>query len=233
MTSFKTSSTERESFTQQWQKYAKSFDFKKDDLDSAISFAWYLSNLDSAVFPNEPATVLIEGVNKNSKSTASYHSPAIDGREFYRIYVTGMADDLAQKRDKRRIFVKEDGHYRWPLKKEDPAHTNEQLNFGIALHEIRHRIQFHHRNQLKLFKSASQTNDELLSVVLRLVSEQFSKMPESLRAKGRDEQYIKRRTAPTEFDAQVIEDYAYNQPEEEIQNNVAKIGHQIAWLQPE
>jgi hypothetical protein len=233
MISFNTQQIDRKSLVDQLVPMIEGFKLDKNDLALAISLAWHLSNLDAIIFPNNSAIIIFESVNPKSRSTILYHSPAIDGKEFYKIFIAGMSHDLDLKMNKRRIFVREDSSYKWPLREEDPVPNKEQLNFGIALHEIRHRMQYNLRGTLKLFGPDSKvSNNQLLNVVLKLNKEQFRKMPESLRNKGRDNRYIEKRTAITEFDAQVIEDYAYNQDDDDIQNNLLGLGFRVAWLQP-
>lgn len=195
-----------------------------DDIQVALMITHYIMQWDSVAFPGEPALIRI-------CPTLSSNPACVDFRAQYRL------DDSYE------IFVPElyerlignEGHARDPrfsetgdLLEVKTPFSIEEVAFGVAAHEVRHRIQ--EKKGLRLFKEDSRSTNSRLQRIIYFEAAYFQIARKHLLEQGTSLESIETRLGPLEFDSKVIELFVMNCAKE---LNTTETMRDIILLQPD
>lgn len=174
--------------------------YKEKDVDKALGLAKRISALDRHVFPEKP----IEEFNFSPKARGSSMAGHVPYRkscpEHYTIWISDIAKRIKDEiMNKQPVFCSRSGKLRlvyisW-----------EELLWGIAAHEVRHRVQL--LKKIKRFspRHVDIIDNPILRAMIGFQSCSFEILTKKYRKEGKSEQYIRRKTRSAEFDAYVVE----------------------------
>ena len=180
---------------------------QEEDIEIAFALRQCIVTIDSAVFPN--VSILIEINTREAQEIAGYKSPDKNPKEGYVIHVRDLSQKVGKLRRARGIFRDcGDGTVDLFPYEDSPVISIEDCLLAIGVHEVRHRFQ----RGLPILFSAEHEDDSgnLLNGIIRYVRLVLEETREIYKGEGESEEYIQRKTGPTEFDARVIERLVVN-----------------------
>ncbi|MFC1751661.1 hypothetical protein ACFLY5_00760 [Patescibacteria group bacterium] len=180
----------------------------EEDTDIAIEIMACIASLDDKIINREKERELSFCFGKTlGKEAAGYFPKEKGKKEGYGVFPKNMKHRPSPK---AIISFDEQGNLDNP--ENTPKETRDLHILGLAVHEIRHRVQ--KTEDFSQFTPAdtSKYKDEPFSSYIRFMSYKFEAFSESIvkkyRKDGKPEEYIKDRTSNKEFDAQLIEELA-------------------------
>ena len=184
---------------------------EKEDIALATKFMMCLATVNQLVFQDRAE--LIFSTNKEKSENFVQYLPEkkeIDQDESYWINVKFFGQTIREiVGENRTVFLDEAGHL---IKSEEeaPPVSLEELLLGIAVHEVRHRLQKKKGIKLigpssKVFFEGNQIDDEFINLQSSFISGQKKK----LKSRGDvKEGLLERKTGSEELDAVIIEKIA-------------------------
>lgn len=177
----------------------------KEDAELALELMACIAAVDEGVFPsiNHIKFRFMAGKGRED-DVAAYCWPSEKSRESYDVFVQGLEEKILDETQHRRlILIDQEGRMDYSC---DMA--LEQYSIGVAVHEVRHRLQ----KQEKGFRIFSKENlaraDGQLKHFIRFTEIIFKTRLECLKDQGKP--IVARRFSPIEFDAQLIEFLAHD-----------------------
>lgn len=180
---------------------------RAEDIDIALKVFAALVQLDKALFPGNLAGIQLCLVPHRKGFFAQYCKP-IRGRrkEHYTIFVPGLHKHW--KEDSARVFIEEKAGQ--VVRKPDEEHrklTAEEFAITVAVHEVRHRLQFQFGKRLEKFNAWTwkRANDPLLHKLGKFIYYLNVAQRRIMIQDGASRQFARKRTNSEEFDSKLVE----------------------------
>lgn len=175
---------------------------RRKDLNLALRLKDYIEKIDKIIFPDCPARVLIHNKASKRHFQAMYTHPRLSGGDYYTVFAKGLHKYLdSENKDILFIDVKKDGHINFPSHLRS-LNSFTPLLLAIACHEVRHRMQCHHKIKFFVQDLTTKEKSKLLEVSLDYVKLLFDEVRKTSRKK---QSLIKLQTDRHEADAVTIE----------------------------
>jgi len=185
------------------KKEFRGLGFVEEDIKIATDLMKWIGAIDKKVFPNNPAEFIFGTKKHKWDFFAAFIDPEKNSnKRQYKIYTRGLADLLKdEKKAKKALLKRKHSGYKSIL----ISHTWQELFLGIAVHEVRHRIQ--HDLKIKMFsaKDIDRSDTSLLGNILCLNKLIFETKKEIHIEEKRSKRYIQNRQKQVEFDASFIQ----------------------------
>lgn len=176
---------------------------RKEDIEATLGLEKRISFLDRKIFPENPADINF-ALKRKSKDFAGFIIPEKDDdkERSYQIVVKGLARFLEKERNEEVAIFGLDGKCK--------NEKQYSLEFLIAAHEVRHRVQ--RDKGIKQFspEDAKLVKDQLLSNIIKFCEILFKEREKNYRKENKPEEFIRKKLSPKEFDAMVIERFIGN-----------------------
>ncbi|MES2215839.1 MAG: hypothetical protein V4481_00900 [Patescibacteria group bacterium] len=167
--------------------------FHKKDVSLSVAIFTHLATLDTLLFPAKPARIEMCRVQHRGGFDAQYSKPGGGHREHFAIFVPGLHESWQRS----VCELPCDGRSKM---------TMSRFALIIAVHELRHRLQFRLKG-LRKFNAWNYTkaSSSFVRRVGRFVQLVVRHERKKMRKDGWPASFIRRRTNTDEFDALVIE----------------------------
>lgn len=178
---------------------------EKENVDLAVRFMACLAVVNRLVFNDK--VDLIFSTGENEPENFIQYTPKKEGRydENYWISIRHFGKVIKkQMEENRRVFLDENGQL--IIRKEDaPPVSQEELLLGIAIHEVRHRLQEREEISMigakdKVMLDGNYIDEDFLKLQASFVGGLKKKYEESL-----EEGLLERKTGNKELDAIIVE----------------------------
>lgn len=162
------------------------------------------------IFPENPARVLVSPASICAR--ARYTNPHRDGGgDYYTVFVKDIHKICVRDEQRKSRIKISRGMSRVLVRPVSLPVSLTVFLVAIACHEVRHRMQFHHRIRYYAWRLLKMEPDDMLKLSARWVRCLFDVLrDDSKRASPEKQRRVKRETNSMEFDAMTIETAVIN-----------------------
>jgi hypothetical protein len=191
-------------------RFRKSFiekGLQTNDIEIALKVFAVLAQLDMTLFPGNLAGIQLCLVPSKRKFFAQYCKPAKNRRsDHYTIFVPGLYNHW--QGDSKIVFIDEkDGEVVIMSDEQRRKLTADEFAITLAVHEVRHRLQFQYGRRLDKFNAWTwkYANEPLLYKLGKFVYHLNVAQRRIMIRDGFPKKFARERTNSEEFDSMVIE----------------------------
>lgn len=177
-------------------------EMKEEDIDLAFKLMVCVGAVDQTAFWD--GAIPLEFIHSKSKQNedffAGYDSPDKNPSESYVVFVEGFHEAMKKNLARKMVLVGEDGKFI----KDAPLPTEEEFFLGVAIHEVRHRLQ--RQEGFKLFSAKDIPNLKNPLKKIAIYIRELKKASVEVEQEGKNrESVIAYYEDPIEFDSSFVE----------------------------
>ena len=178
---------------------------KEEDVNLALELMACIGAVNFLAFGKRD--VLLEFRTKkgsNQDLLAGYNRAEEKQPESFLVYVKDLFKDVSEQLAQKFYSLRNVNNENRPNK------TKEELFLGVAVHEVRHRLQKQSGFKMFSIDEISSEKDETIRKVLTYTRNLFEEEEKRFRKENRGEKVVRNRISPEEFDASATEYLAHN-----------------------
>jgi len=173
---------------------------ESDDINSAFELMACITGINKIIFDENEIPLTF--VPEESYTVAGYCSLSKNPNESYQVFVKNCGKILE---DRAGILLDEVGN------QQNFSLTQKEILLRVAIHEVRHRLQYQKGFKFLSVENISDERNVLLKGYMNYFKNSLEIAKKLYRKKGETEEMIKEKINSLEFDSEVIANFAINE----------------------